>query len=730
MPNASQDVTVLESKSLTVGETLGRGAFGTVFKAKHKHLGVVAVKLAYSRSDLDGRNELDMRQEVAMMNQLNCDHVVRLLGIVLEPGKYCLVVQYMRYGGLAGFLTKLDIPWPLRFRMSFQIIQGMNYLHHMTPPVIHRDLKADNVLVDDAINVKIADLGLSTWKTWRSLSKLESKQRGEQPQHERQRIGTISHVAPECLQDPNRKQNEKSDVYSFGIVLWEILSRQLVFGNALNSTTLAFGIVSGKRPDLQLIPPGSPSELVELMKKCWDQEPDRRPDFTGCKQAIEPVYDTSYEPDVDSAVIWTKQELQKMDKLVHHPGRGVYAQDSAQQDPLPSMETTVDQPPPTEPDAQDGEPPTISQTVVFEGQGQLNEAVADLSLTHSQSESDSSLTVDAELGTPSPPPTDEKKSFPASDRKEKPATGATGATGTTPVRATDQHDIRFNLQESSKYANKGEAQDCKGASAQEEGPQHPLLTSRGKGAKPITEHVQFTSPVESSEKNTSIPTAQQYAMPPRPQAGPFYATASGPPGHGQYQPAYLPAPGGYWYTPAPGMQPTFIPQGFPMPSWPQQGGGQGQNAPIFYQKQSSDGSTTVTMTMSNVEGVQIGDKNVMYVGGAQGPRSGGRHHPVRQGNITYRGKITESTRKVETRDIQAVQEGIGKHWKVLARQLGFLEGKIDTFDHDFDRDGLDEKVYQMLRKWSMEWGKDATLKALADALCSIGKADVAALLKD
>ena len=92
-----------------------------------------------------------------------------------------------------------------RLSMAYDVAKGMNYLHKRNPPIVHRDLKSPNLLVDKKYTVKVCDFGLSRLKANTFLSSKSA-------------AGTPEWMAPEVLRD--EPSNEKSDVYSFGVILW------------------------------------------------------------------------------------------------------------------------------------------------------------------------------------------------------------------------------------------------------------------------------------------------------------------------------------------------------------------------------------------------------------------------------------------------------------------------------------------------------------------------------
>lgn len=145
--------------------------------------------------------------------------------------------------------------------MASDIARGMNYLHHCSPPIIHRDLKSSNLLVDRNWTVKVADFGLSRIKHETYLTTKTGR-------------GTPQWMAPEVLR--NEAADEKSDVYSFGVVLWELVTEKIPWEN-LNAMQV-IGAVGFMNQRLE-VPKDVDPQWISLMESCWHSEPQRRPTF-------------------------------------------------------------------------------------------------------------------------------------------------------------------------------------------------------------------------------------------------------------------------------------------------------------------------------------------------------------------------------------------------------------------------------------------------------------------
>ncbi|KAF3956118.1 hypothetical protein CMV_018726 [Castanea mollissima] len=151
-------------KDLTIGEQIGQGSCGTVYHGLW-HGSDVAVKV-FSKQECSDEILVSFRQEVSLMKRLRQPNVLHFLGAVTSAQRLCIVTEFLPCGSLFRLLqrntSKLD--WRRRVHMALDIARGMSYLHHCNPPIIHRDLKSSNLLVDKNWTVKVGDFGLSCLK--------------------------------------------------------------------------------------------------------------------------------------------------------------------------------------------------------------------------------------------------------------------------------------------------------------------------------------------------------------------------------------------------------------------------------------------------------------------------------------------------------------------------------------------------------------------------------------
>ncbi|KAH7651410.1 Non-specific serine/threonine protein kinase protein [Dioscorea alata] len=192
---------------------LGEGGFGPVYKGVLPDGSQIAVKKLSSKSSQGNREFIN---EIGIISALQHPNLVKLCGCSVEGKQLLLIYEFMENNSLANVLfgpekDRLKLDWPTRHRICLGVARGLAYLHEETRlKVVHRDIKATNVLLDKDLNAKISDFGLAR------LS-------GEDVTHISTRIaGTIGYMAPEYAM--RGYLTDKADVYSFGVVILEIVS--------------------------------------------------------------------------------------------------------------------------------------------------------------------------------------------------------------------------------------------------------------------------------------------------------------------------------------------------------------------------------------------------------------------------------------------------------------------------------------------------------------------------
>ena len=245
---------------------LGSGAFGAVYRARWSRLGGArcAVKMLHN-VDAGASALASFTSEVAMLSRLQHPNIVRFLGACLTPPNACLIEELVEGGSLHTFLHgehgRSCTPAELS-SMTEDIASALVYLH--TIPVVHRDLKAQNVLLDGSGRCKVCDFGLAKVRRHTFLSTLHVG------------AGTPAYMAPELFQ--GNGASEKVDVWAAGTLIWEMYTGDVPWAHLLSPVQVIYAIAV--RHERLPIPEHCPPLLAELMRSCWALDPDERPSFT------------------------------------------------------------------------------------------------------------------------------------------------------------------------------------------------------------------------------------------------------------------------------------------------------------------------------------------------------------------------------------------------------------------------------------------------------------------
>ncbi|QCD91636.1 Protein kinase [Vigna unguiculata] len=230
-------------EDLQLREEIGQGSYATVYHGIW--------------------NGSDVAVKIDIMKRLRHPNVLLFMGAVYSQERLAIVTELLPRGSLFKNLhrNKQTLDIRRRLRMALDVARGMNYLHHRNPPIVHRDLKSSNLLVDKNWTVKVGDFGLSRLKDATLLNTKSGR-------------GTPQWMAPEVLR--NEPSNEKSDVFSFGVILWELMTQSIPWKN-LNSLQVV-GVVGfiDRRLDL---PEDLDPHVASIIHDCWRSDPDRRPSF-------------------------------------------------------------------------------------------------------------------------------------------------------------------------------------------------------------------------------------------------------------------------------------------------------------------------------------------------------------------------------------------------------------------------------------------------------------------
>jgi somatic embryogenesis receptor kinase 1 len=209
----------LATDNFNMKNILGKGGFGNVYKGHLSDGSTVAVKRL--KGEGSAGHEVQFQTEVEMISLAVHRNLLRLRGFCMTPSERLLVYPYMPNGSVASRLRdtvggKPALDWPKRKCIALGAARGLLYLHeHCDPKIIHRDVKAANILLDEDFEAVVGDFGLAKLLDHRN-SHVTTAVRG-----------TVGHIAPEYLS--TGQSSEKTDVFGYGVLLLELLTGQRAF---------------------------------------------------------------------------------------------------------------------------------------------------------------------------------------------------------------------------------------------------------------------------------------------------------------------------------------------------------------------------------------------------------------------------------------------------------------------------------------------------------------------
>lgn len=288
----------LISQTFSSSNFLGEGGFGPVYKGfldDNLRPGLSPQPVAIKLLDLDGtQGHREWLTEVIFLGQLKHAHLVKLIGYCCEDEHRMLVYEYMPRGSLENQLFKkysIPLPWSTRMKIALGAAKGLAFLHEADKPVIYRDFKASNILLDSDYTAKLSDFGLA-----------KDGPEGDNTHVSTRVMGTHGYAAPEYIMTGHL--TAMSDVYSFGVVLLELLTgRRSVEKSSRkrqqNLAEWARPMLNDPRKLSRIIDPrleGQYSEMgaqkaATLAYQCLSHRPKQRPTMSAVVKVLEPLKD-------------------------------------------------------------------------------------------------------------------------------------------------------------------------------------------------------------------------------------------------------------------------------------------------------------------------------------------------------------------------------------------------------------------------------------------------------
>lgn len=253
---------VVKENQFTMGEVIGKGGFGEVYKAFDN---IRKKECAYKKIFTERLEGNRMRRYIAEIKTMAmCDNMflVPIVGFTAEA-PYCIVTEFMPHGSLDKYIRKRHsndvclLSGSQLTRIAIGIAHGMMHLHKQG--IIHRDLKAANIVLDKKNFPRICDFGIARFGYDGGMT---------------QKIGTPNYMAPELI--VSNSYDNKVDVYAYAMILYEMVEGIRAFKGLKLNEIFSCVVKGQERPEFTNC---TPQPLKDLISRCWDQDPKERPTF-------------------------------------------------------------------------------------------------------------------------------------------------------------------------------------------------------------------------------------------------------------------------------------------------------------------------------------------------------------------------------------------------------------------------------------------------------------------
>ncbi|DBA01866.1 TPA: hypothetical protein N0F65_006014 [Lagenidium giganteum] len=233
---------------------LGSGAYKTVYKAYDTDQGIDVAWNAIDIGLLPSMEKTRIIQEVQLLQKLEHKNIINFYGswFSKEKNQVVFITEIMTSGTLKSYIKRVHfVKWKIIRRWCIQILEGLHYLHSQSPPVIHRDLKCDNIFINgNTGDLRIGDLGLSTQLAVHKRMRAQSV------------LGTPEFMAPELYDE---SYDEKVDIYAFGMCVLEMVTKEVPYSECINPAQIYKKVTAGIRPKgLQRIVSQAAKDFIEL----------------------------------------------------------------------------------------------------------------------------------------------------------------------------------------------------------------------------------------------------------------------------------------------------------------------------------------------------------------------------------------------------------------------------------------------------------------------------------
>ncbi|KAJ3035305.1 signal transducing kinase of the PAK [Rhizophlyctis rosea] len=278
-----------------LNQVLGKGAYKVVYKAIDREEGY---EVAWNTCQTTKAEFMELSEEIEILKRVRHPNIIQFHDCWYNNMEFVFVTELMTSGTLREYIRKLQIPkTKIVKRWARQILKGLSYLHSHDPPIIHRDIKCDNIFINGAHGeVKIGDMGTAKMKLGKKYTV----------------IGTPEFMAPEMYEE--KGYSEKVDIYAFGMALLEMVTGEYPYGECKNAAQIYKKVTQGIKPEC--LSRVTDPEVLDLINSCIGDENDR----LSAQQIIEHPF-LAVEPEVVLVTTENKPHLtmqvvfKGMDKL-------------------------------------------------------------------------------------------------------------------------------------------------------------------------------------------------------------------------------------------------------------------------------------------------------------------------------------------------------------------------------------------------------------------------------
>ncbi|KAM7280219.1 hypothetical protein ACFE04_007353 [Oxalis oulophora] len=284
----------IDLSNLELRHLVAHGTYGTIYRGSYQDQDVAVKLLDWGEDGIVTAAEAEalrasFQQEVAVWHKLDHPNVTKFIGASMGTSNLkipsqtddqrstpsnacCVVLEFLPGGTLKQYLirsSRKKLAFKVVVQLALDLSRGLSYLH--SKKIVHRDVKTENMLLDARRNLKIADFG---------VARVEA----QNPKDMTGETGTLGYMAPEVLD--GKPYNRRCDVYSFGICLWEIYCCDMPYPDLSFADVSAAVVRQNLRPE---IPRCCPSSLTSIMRKCWDGNPEKRPEMDEVVRMLEAI---------------------------------------------------------------------------------------------------------------------------------------------------------------------------------------------------------------------------------------------------------------------------------------------------------------------------------------------------------------------------------------------------------------------------------------------------------